>query len=76
MPKQPEIDMPSDVLEALRAGAVVDAFFDRPADQRRGYLSWIVDARARATRRKRTRLMIEALRDGESDAGEPDIDDL
>jgi uncharacterized protein YdeI (YjbR/CyaY-like superfamily) len=71
MVRSVEVDMPTEVRRALDEARLMPAFEARPPHQRRGYLLWITDARARGTRYKRTAQMIAELDEGGVYRNEP-----
>ena len=57
--------MPDEVLQALEARGLIDAYQARPAFQRNDYLGWIARARKLETRQKRLAQMLDELQDGD-----------
>lgn len=57
--------MPEEVLRALEARGLLDAYQARPAFQRNDYLGWIARARKLETRHKRLAQMLDELQDGD-----------
>ena len=57
--------MPDFVKTALEEGALLEAFYSRPAYQQNDYLSWIGRAKRPETVQKRLSQMLEELRRGD-----------
>lgn len=57
--------MPAEVMEALNAESLLEAYHDRPAYQQNDYLGWINKAKREETKARRLRQMLDELKTGD-----------